>query len=125
MSEEVRPTKKRGPKPIGDAPMTAAERQRRRREQARANGGKGYLIQLDGLHQQWVDALATAQGVSGTTALHSILEATLDRYAGLMQRCERLQALGASEADIAAFVEKHFLPRLPEMDKLEVSTLQD
>lgn len=122
---EASPSKKRGPKPIGDAPMTAAERQRRRREQTRAAGGKAYLIELNGLHEALVDALATAEGISSTAALHGLLEAALDRYAGVMERCERLREAGASDLAIAAFVKEHFLPRLPEIDKQEVTTLKN
>jgi hypothetical protein len=124
MIDEASPPKKRGPKPIGDAPMTAAERQRRRREHSRAEGGKGYLIQLNGVHQQLVEAMAVGQGISGNLALHGLLEASLDRFAGVMKRVERLQSLGATEAEIAAFVQAHLLPPLPDLDSLEVTTLQ-
>jgi hypothetical protein len=124
MNEEVRAPKKRGPKPIGDVPMTAAERQRRRREQARASGSKGYLVQLNGAHLQWVEALATSQGLSGTVVLHGLLEATLDRYAGVMHRVERLQSLGATDEDVAGFMAMHLFPSLPDIDKLELTTLK-
>lgn len=124
MNEEFRAPKKRGPKPIGDAPMTSAERQRRRREQARAAGGKAYQVQLTGLHQGWVDALASAQGISGTAVLQALIEATLDRYAGLMERCNRLRAAGLPDEAIAAFFGRHFMPPLPDINNSEVTTLQ-
>lgn len=124
MNQEFRAPKKRGPKPLGDAPMTSAERQRRRREQARAAGGKAYQVQLTGSHQGWVDALASAQGISGTAVLQGLMEAALDRYAGLMERCDRLQKAGASEETIAAFVSQHFMPPLPDINNVELTTLQ-
>lgn len=124
MNEKLRAPKKRGPKPIGDAPMTSAERQRRRRDQTRAAGGKAYQVQLTGLHQGWVDALASAQGISGSAVLHGLMEATLDRYAGLMERCNHLREAGASDEAIAAFFGRHFMPPLPDINNLEVTTLQ-
>jgi hypothetical protein len=124
MNQEFRAPNKRGPKPLGDAPMTSAERQRRRREQARAAGGKAYQVQLSGLHQGWVDALASAQGISGTAVLQGLMEATLDRYAGLMERCDRLRQAGAPDEVVAAFFGQHFMPRLPDINNVEVTTLQ-
>jgi hypothetical protein len=104
--------------------MTQAEAKRRSREKLRAAGGRDYLIHLNGAHQGWVDALAHAQGISGTAVLHGLMEATLDRYAGLMERCDRLQKAGASEETIAAFVSQHFMPPLPDINNVEVTTLQ-
>lgn len=120
MTEQTKtPQQKRGPKPIGNAPMTPAERQRRRREQLRATGEKSYLVRLDGLHQEWVDTLAASQEISSTAALHALVEAALDRYIGVMRRCERLREMGASDSEIEAFIQAHFLPALPAIDELE------
>lgn len=113
------PKTKRGRKPLGDAPMTPAERQRRRRELLRTEGDKHYLLRLNGLHQEWVEALSSAEGVSGTKALQGIVEASLDRYVGVMHRCERLREIGASDADVEAFINTHLLPPLPDINELE------
>ena len=110
----------RGRKPLGDAAMTPAERQRRRRELLRTEGDKHYLLRLNGLHQEWVEALAQSGGVSGTKALQNLIEVTLDRYVGVMHRCERLKDMGATDADIEAFMQAHFLPALPPIDELEL-----
>lgn len=121
MTENTKaPQQKRGPKPIGDAPMTPAERQRRRRQQLRVAGEKSYLVRLDGLHQEWVDALAASQEMSNTAALQALVETALDRYVGLMRRCERLREMEATDAEIEAFVQTHFLPPLPSIDELEL-----
>lgn len=103
--------------------MTQAEAKRRSREKLRAAGGRDYLIHLNGAHQGWVDALANAQGISGSAVLHGLMEATLDRYAGLMERCNRLREAGASDEAIAAFFGRHFMPPLPDMNNIEVTTL--
>lgn len=112
-------TKKRGRKPLGEAALTPAERQRRRREQLRTEGEKHYLVRLNSLQQEWVEALAKAQATSETAALQHLIEASLDRYVGVMHRCERLKEMGASDEAVAEFVAKHFLPALPNIDDKE------
>lgn len=102
--------------------MTPAERQRRRRELLRAEGDRHYLLRLNQLHQDWVDMLAEAGGISGTAALQTIVEVSLDRYVGVMHRCERLREMGASEEAIEAFMQAHFLPPLPDINEMEVPT---
>lgn len=112
--------KKRGRKPAGDAAMTPAERQRRRRELLRTEGDKHYLLRLNGLHQEWIEIFAKSNDISGTKALQRLVEAALDRYVGVMHRCERLRDMGATDAEIEAFMQAHFLPALPAIEELEI-----
>lgn len=112
--------KKRGRKPVGDAAMTPAERQKRRRELLRTEGDKHYLLRLNGLHQEWIEIFSKSNGISGTKALQGLVEASLDRYVGVMHRCERLRDMGATDAEIEAFMQAHFLPALPSIDELEI-----
>lgn len=112
--------KKRGPKSIGNAPMTATERKRRSRELSRVAGEKNYLIRLNGLHQEWVDTLAQRQGVSNSAALHELIQAALDRFVGVMRRCGRLYEMGASEAQVEKFAQMHLMPPLPNINELEI-----
>ena len=120
MTEQTPITKtKRGRKPLGESAMTPAERQRRRRELLRTEGDKHYLLRLNALHQDCVEMLAKAEGISGTKVLQTYIEVCLDRYVGVMQRCERLKEMGASDAYIEAFMQTHFLPSLPSVEELE------
>ena len=112
-------TAKRGRKPVGNAPMTPAERQRRRRELLRTEGDKHYLLRLNGLHQECVELLAAAEGISGTKVLQTYVEACLNRYAAVVHCCERLRDMGTSDADIEAFMKTYFLPPLPSDDELQ------
>lgn len=112
--------KKRGRKPIGDVVMTPAERQKRRRALLRTEGDKNYLVRLNGLQQEWVEALAQGEGISGTKALQTLLEVSLNRYIGVVHRCERLQEMGASEVDVAAFMQANLFPPLPSIGELEL-----
>ena len=118
MTEQTKAVK-RGRKPLGDAAMTPAERQRRRRESLRTEGDKHYLLRLNGLHQEWIEILANSNGLSVTKALQWLVEASLDRYVGVMHRCERLRDMGATVAEIEAFMQAHFLPALPAIEELE------
>lgn len=118
MTEQT--TTKRGRKPLGEAAMTPAERQQRRRQLLRTEGDKHYLLRLNGLHQEWVEILANANGISITKALHWLVEASLDRYVGVMRRCMRLREMGATDAEVEAFMQTHFLPALPSINELEL-----
>ncbi|MFT3850519.1 MAG: hypothetical protein QM739_18135 [Propionivibrio sp.] len=110
---------------MGDAAMTPAERQRRRRESLRKEGDKHYLVCLTGLYQEWVEIFAKSNSVSETKALHTLIEASLDRYIGVLRRCERLHEMGASDVAIEAFMHRHFLPTLPNIDELEIPSEND
>lgn len=68
---------KRGPKPIGETPMTAAERQRRRREKAKACGGGEYVIRLGSEMNKRLTALAVDGKTSNTAILLDIVSKAL------------------------------------------------
>jgi len=113
MTDPNTPPKKRGPKPVGDTAMTNAERQRRRREQLRSAGRKGFLLELEGLHLQYVETLANSQEMSTAATLRLIVERALDRYVGVMARVERMANNGASDEACAQFIQDHLDPKLP------------
>lgn len=109
-------TSKRGRKPLGEAPMTAAERKRRSREQLRVAGSKDFLFRLEGLHLQYVEKLADAEKISTASALRLIARMALDRYVGVMRRCERMLENGVSDEVREQFVRDHMFPSLPPID---------
>lgn len=112
---------KRGRKPFGSAPMTTAERKRRSREQLRAAGGKDFFMRVEGIHLEYVEALAQSGNISTAQALRQLMEPSLDRYVGIMRRSERMRANGASDEVIAAFINSHLFPTLPPIDETEAS----
>lgn len=113
------PPKKRGRKSLGASPMSEAERKRRSREQMRAAGAREFMLRLEGLHLQYVEGLAHAKQISATTALHGLVEAALDRFVGVMRRCEEMRKYGASDESCAAFIEQHLFPALPAIKPKE------
>lgn len=95
--------------------MSAAERKRRSRERQQATGVKEFQLQVQGLHLDYVEQLAEHSGVSVSAALRLLLEPALDRYVGVMRRCERMKENGATDEQIAAFMQTYFMPELPPM----------
>lgn len=115
MSAETNIKSTAGRKPLGEAAMSATERKRRSRQLQEAAGCKTFQLQVQGAHLQFVEALASTQGISASAALRHILEPALDRYVGVVRRCEAMQANGATEADIAKFLQTYWMPVLPIM----------
>lgn len=106
---------KRGRRAIGDTPMSAAERKRRSREQFRAAGGREFLVQAQGMHLDYIEALSQVDNISPADALRGIVESALDRHVGVMYRCERMRENGASDEEITQFVADNLMPELPPM----------
>ncbi len=98
--------------------MSAAERMRRSRERKHASGVKKFEFQVEGMHLDYVEQLAQHNNVSVSSALRMLLEPSLDRYVGVMRRCERMKENGATDAQIDIFVHTHFMPELPPMPEI-------
>ncbi|HJV82465.1 hypothetical protein [Noviherbaspirillum sp.] len=111
--------RKRGPKPLGDRPMTVAERKRRSREQIRATGAKEFLVRVEGLHLARLEKMAESVNVTVADAFRQIMDPMLDRFAGIMARCERMSDNGASDQAIAEFMRNHLFPPLPPIEGME------
>lgn len=108
---------KRGPKPIGTAPMTSAERKRRSREQIRATGAKDFILRVEGPHLQVLESFAEGNNMSVSEALRQLMEPTLDRFAGIVRRCNRMTENGAPDEAVAAFMQAHLFPPLPYIEE--------
>jgi hypothetical protein len=119
MTTEKDNSAKRGRKPLGDGPMSAAERKRRSREQLRASGVKEFSLKLQGLHLEYVENAAALRGSNTAEVLRDILENALDRFVGVTKRCERLLDNGATDEEAAAFMNTHLMPPLPSMPEPE------
>lgn len=98
--------------------MSTAERKRRSRERQQATGVKEFQLQLQGMHLAYVEQLAAHTDVSVSAALRILLEPALDRYVGVMRRCERMRENGATDEQIAHFMHTHFMPELPIMPEI-------
>lgn len=95
--------------------MSPAERKRRSRARQDATDRKHFQLQVQGLHLQYIEALALQQQVSTSAALRRILEPALDRYVGVVRRCDAMLANGATDDEVAQFWRMHWMPELPIM----------
>lgn len=101
----------------GDAPMTSAERVRRARARKQASGVKEFQMRVQGMHLQYVELMAARMDASTGAALRLILEAALDRYVAVVQRCDRMIESGATDEEVAQFMSTYWMPELPTMRK--------
>jgi hypothetical protein len=101
--------------------MSPAERKRRSREQLRASGVKEFSLQVQGMHLEYVELLATGNNISTSEALHGILETALDRYVAVMVRCQAMHDNGATDEQIAKFMHTYWMPSLPAMQELSTA----
>jgi len=109
--------KKRGPKPLGETAMSTAERQRRRREQLRATGGKGFLLELEGLRLQYVEELAQSQGLSTAAALRLLVDQALLHYMSVMRLAAHMAEDGATDEACGEFIAEYLYPTPPAMQQ--------
>lgn len=111
------PETKRGRKPLGQKAMTDAERKARSRGLSRENGKRDFLVTVGGLHLDYIEALATMQKISPASALKQIAEAALDRFVGIMRRCDRMRENGVDQAVIDQFINEHLFPKVPPIEE--------
>lgn len=104
--------KKRGRKPVGDKPMTSAERMKRLRDKMRAEGGKDFVMTLSPHHMVWIRHFAEQQGVSEAVALRLVLDNALDYFASYSMCLAGMKVTGASREECDQF-SKRFWPLNP------------
>lgn len=126
MNEQNTPTpKKRGPKPKGEAPMTPAERQRRRREQMRAAGAKDFVMTVGPRHLVWIKHLADQQGISEAAALHQIVDNALDYFDSVMMCQQAMLLKGAPQEECSNFLMEHWPLPPPPMPEILASAIDE
>lgn len=73
--------KKRGRRPIGQAPMTGAERNKRYREKLEASGIKVFSIMLNGKTNEIINRYCEMMGVSRTDHITTLAEVAITEWA--------------------------------------------
>lgn len=115
---EINTVKKRGPKPQGERPMTAAERQRKRREALKAAGGRTFLMEIGDETLKWVEVESQRTGRPVSEILKEVLGLSLDRYGKVVERMVELAHYGASPETLEIFERLHAFPKVPTMQDL-------
>jgi len=104
MNESLHPVVKRGRKPIGDAPMTAAERKRASRAKKAAAGRAELMISLGGGMLDFIDRMALAGASSRAQVIYELLDMAISRTAAAVAQAEQMWADGASDQEVQAFM---------------------
>lgn len=104
MNEKSESPSKRGRKPIGDAPMTAAERKRATRARKSAEGRVEFTVGLGGGMLAFIDRMVLASGSSRSQVLFDLLEMAISRIALLEVQAEDMWAKGATDEEVQAFM---------------------
>lgn len=104
MNETLHPAAKRGRKPIGDVPMTAAERKRASRAKKAADGRAELMISLGGGMLDFIDRMALAGSSSRAQVVYELLDMAISRTAAVVAQAEQMWADGASDQEVQAFM---------------------
>lgn len=110
--------KKRGRKPVGDKPMTSAERMRRLREKMRAEGAKDFMVTVGPYHMVWVKHLAEQQGINDAAALRMVLDNAMDYFAAFMTTFSAMKVAGATPEECDDFAKAHWPISPPQMPEI-------
>lgn len=111
-------TKRRGPKPQGDQPMTPAERQRKRRAAIKAAGGRTFLMEISINDLRWLELEVQQTGRPIAEVLRQVIGLSLHRYGQVFERSAELAHLGASTETLEAFLRLHAFPEVPTLEEL-------
>lgn len=104
MNEKSESPSKRGRKPIGDAPMTAAERKRASRARKAAEGRVEFMVSLGGGMLAFIDRMVLASGSSRSQVLFDLLEMAISRMAFVEVQAEEMWAAGATDEEVQTFM---------------------
>lgn len=98
--------------------MTAAERQRKRRDAIRGAGGRTFLMDISSKELKWLEFEAQQTGRSVTEILKEVLGLSLHRYGQFFERAMELAQLGASAETLELFERLHAFPKVPTLEEL-------
>ncbi len=110
MDTKAAPTpRKRGPKPIGGAPMTAAERKRRSRARQVLEGTRAeFMISLSGETLKFVSQMAESNGVSRAAVVQEFLDMAIHIVQSTVTKADRMLTDGASMDEVQSVMRQAF-----------------
>ena len=95
---------RRGRKPLGDAPMTHAECQRRYRARKAAEGSAEFTIRIRGGMLDFIDRFAVAGGNSRSQVVEYLLDEAIAKMGNTIAEAEYMFAEGATDEEVQAFM---------------------
>ncbi|MDR3414259.1 MAG: hypothetical protein P4L87_25410 [Formivibrio sp.] len=99
---------KRGPKPLGEHTMTAAERKRRSRARKAAEGSAEFMVRVQGEILAFVDRFAEVAGYTRSQMVQQFLDMAIAQIGIATAEVEQMQKNGVSEEQIAAHLRQAF-----------------
>lgn len=118
-------TVKRGPKPVGEHSMSAAERKRLSRARKAAEGRAEFMVSIAGETLAFVDQFAKHNGVTRSEVVQEFLDMAIAKIRGTVVRADQMLADGASMDDVQNVIREAFSvpePRTEEPNKESVPT---
>lgn len=114
------PSKKRGPKPIGDVPMTATERKRRSRARQATEGTRAeFMISLSGETLKFVNWMAENNDVSRARVVQEFLDLAIHIVHSTVTHADQMLSNGASMDDIQAVMRQAFTAPRPHAEEAQ------
>ena len=98
--------------------MTAAERQRKRRETLKASGRRTFLMEVGDETLKWMDVESQRSGKPVSEIMKEVLGLSLARYGTVVERMVELAHYGASPETLEAFEKLHAFPDVPTLEDL-------
>lgn len=111
MNEKVKalPSVKRGRKPLGDAPMTAAQRKRASRAKLAADPTKAeFMVTLAGGTLAFVDQMAQHNNVSRSRVVQEVLDMAIGLVRDTVVQAGKMLDDGASIEEVQLVMRKAF-----------------
>lgn len=122
MNEKIKtlPGAKRGRKPLGDAPMTAAERKRASRAKLAADPTKAeFMVTLAGGTLAFVDQMAQHNNVSRSRVVQEILDMAIALVRDTVVQAGKMLDGGASIDEVQGVMRQAFASPNQQADKLD------
>src|SRR4051812_45567176 len=112
-SEQALPTRRRGPKPLGDRSMTPAERQQRSRDRLRHDGGHLWTVRIPAEKWAHLEKWPRARDERASQLLGQLLGSVIDRFIAVNDLTLAMMRAGATAQEAADFHQQQLFPSLP------------
>jgi len=109
MNDEIYICGRNGPKPLGNKPMTSAEKQKRSRLKLKQEGGKEYQIKINKQQLDAIKLFASYRQTKTNQTIKTLLQRSLDHITNVMKEVESMN--DKTDNEIILFMETHLFPQ--------------
>jgi hypothetical protein len=115
-AESPAPKGRPGRKPLGDGPMTDAERKRRSRELFAEHGGHQFAVRVSGPVWDQVEIAAQAFGREPRELVRALFDTALQRFMNVNGHALALRGVGVPLDELREFYKKNLFDPSPRTD---------